>query len=580
MLRTQIDDIIELALENNGITTFKEIEQKLNIPAHAVEHLIRTLEKNNVIVETIYPINPFSLSGFKVIGSLLPNPEEQSPPKGTVIEKYKIGDESEHIASEVQIIENMKEERKVYFVKKETISPYTKIYLDYLQDHIALELPAETTQMSDEEKRQTVYLQQCELTEKHLLDVESDKHKVRTLCGIIRSNMFGFGDIDILLNDDWLEEIAINQAMYPVLVYHRKHGWLKTNIQIQTEEQISNYSAQIARRIGKQISVLTPILDAHLVGGDRVNATMPPISIKGNTLTIRRFARNPWTIIHFINEKVKSLSPQMAAMIWQAMHYELNVIVAGGTASGKTSMLNALAMFIPPYQRIISIEDTREISFSSCHWNWIPMVVRLANPEGLGGVTMLDLMINALRMRPDRILVGEIRRSAEARTLFEAMHTGHSVYSTLHADTGMQVVKRLIEPPIKVPPSEIEAVNLVLVQYRNRRLNVRRTLEISEIVSSGGVPDINKSYIWRARNDNFEFAKPPNKYVQALNAHTGMTEKEIFEDQKKKANILEWMDRHEWREIEQVGKMIKRYYANEDSLYNAVEKDISPAKVL
>lgn len=577
MLRTQIDDIIELALKSKFIS-FKQAEAKTKLPARAVEHIARVLEKSRV-TETHYPINPFAQPGFKVVREL-PPAEEPQPPKGRLIEKYEVSDESGHAVGEINIINNREEERNVYFLKKNIVSNYTDLYMAFLQDRISMELPPETAQMSDEERKKTVYRQQCELTEKYLSAIEPDKKKVRLICGMIRSRMFGFGDIDTLIGDDWLEEIAINQARFPVLVYHRKHGWLKSNLEVGSEEQVANYSAQVARRIGKQISVLSPILDAHLLSGDRVNATMPPISIKGNTLTVRRFARNPWTIIHFIGEKFRNITPEMAALLWQGMHYEMNILVAGGTASGKTSMLNAMCMFIPTYQRIISIEDTREITLPSLYWNWIPMVTRLPNPEGLGEVTMLDLMVNALRMRPDRIIVGEIRRSAEAAVLFEAMHTGHSVYSTLHADTGMQVVKRLIEPPISVPPSEVEAVNLVLVQYRDRRRNLRRTLEISEITSTAGVPDISKSYLWRARSDKFELAKPPTKYIQSLNLHTGMTEKEIYEDQRKKADVLRWMEKYGWSEIDQVGKVMKRYYSDEASLYSAVEKDVSPAKVL
>ncbi len=579
MIKTKIDEIIEFVLQSKGkFASFKLAGAHVGLPAADVETLARMLERSK-ITETIYPINPFAQPGFKVIKEL-PVPEELAPPKGKVAEKYFVKDESGHAAGEIWIISNDQEKRSTYFLRKNLVSGYTGIYLEHLKNLITLELPPETGQMSDEERRRTIYAQQCEITERHLSKVESDKDVIRTMCGMMRSSMFGFGEIDTLIGDNWLEEIAINESKSPVLVYHRKFGWLKTNLMVESEDQIANYSAQVARRIGKQISVLHPILDAHLLSGDRVNATMPPISMKGNTFTIRRFARNPWTMVSLIREPARSLTPEMAALLWQAMHYEMNVLVAGGTASGKTSTLNALAMFIPPFQRIVSIEDTREITLPSLHWNWIPMVTRLPNPEGLGEVTMLDLMVNALRMRPDRIIVGEIRRSEEARVLFEAMHTGHSVYSTVHADTGLQVVKRLVEPPIAVPPSEIDSLNLVVVQYRDRRRNIRRTSEISEIVSSAGVPEVSKSYLWRARSDKFELIKSPNRYIQSLNLHTGMSEKEIYEDQKAKADILRWMDKYNYADIEQVGAVIKQYYSDSASLSMAVEKGISPQKVL
>lgn len=578
-METKIDEIIKLACQSkHKCISFRETAKKTGISLQIIEQIARLFEKNK-IVETIYPLNPFAQIKFKIIKEL-PDVADQSFQMGKLIEKYTINDETNHMAGEVYIIENIDEKRNTYFLKKPTLSNYTKLYLNYLKDRIALELPPETVHMSDEERKKTVYVQQCIITEKHLSAVETDIQKVRYMCGIIKSSMFGFGDIDTLLSDDWLEEIAINKSKFPILVYHRKYGWLKTNIMLETEEQIMNYSSQVARRVGKQISVLTPVLDAHLLSGDRVNATILPISMQGNTLTVRRFARSPWTIVHFISERSRTLSIEMAAFLWQAIHFEMNILVAGGTASGKTSMLNALTIFVQPFQRIISIEDTREISFSSVHWNWLPLITRLPNPEGLGEVTMLDLMINALRMRPDRIIVGEIRRTEEAKVLFEAMHTGHSVYSTIHADTGAQVIRRLIEPPIELPSSELDALDLVVVQYRDRRRNLRKTSEISELVStSGAAPVINKSYLWRPRTDKFEFTKQPIKYIQNINLHTGMTEKEIYEDQKIKADILRWMDKHNYREIEQVGRVIKYYYADAPSLYSAVEKNLNPEKV-
>lgn len=230
------------------------------------------------------------------------------------------------------------------------------------------------------------------------------------LSGVVLHEMYGLGEIEILIGDEMLEEIAINSAKTPITVYHRVHGWLKTNMLPGDEEEILNYASQIGRKIGREITNLTPILDAHLLSGDRVNATLSPISSEGNTITIRRFARKPWTIVDFIG-KAHTMNSEMAATLWLAMQYELNILIAGGTASGKTSALNSMLALVPSYHRIISIEDVREIVLPKfLEWNWIPLVTRSPNSEGLGEVTMLDLMITSLRMRPDRIIVGEIRR--------------------------------------------------------------------------------------------------------------------------------------------------------------------------
>jgi flagellar protein FlaI len=204
----------------------------------------------------------------------------------------------------------------------------------------------------------------------------------------------------------------------------------------------------------------------------------------------------------------------------------------------------------------------------------------MPNAEGMGEVTMLDLLVNSLRMRPDRIVMGEIRRKNEAEVLFEAMHTGHSVYSTIHADTGSQVLKRLIEPPIEVPESEVEDLHLILVQYRDRRKNIRRTLELSEVITGAGGPELNRIYTWKARDDAFQFVKPPRAYMQELNLHTGFSEQECNDDLKSKASVLKWMEKNKLENIEDVGRVMKLYYAEPDSILEAAEKGTSPSKVL
>src|SRR3989338_10493843 len=238
-----------------------------------------------------------------------------------------------------------------------------------------------------------------------------EKETEEFLVGTLIHEMLGLGKIEFLINDTNLEEIVIQSAKEPVRVYSKKYGWLTTTITIQNEEEIVNYSNIIARRVGRQITILQPLLDAHLVTGDRINAVLYPIDTKGNTITIRKFARDPYTIIDLINNKTCDLD--VACLLWLAIEYEMNVLISGGTASGKTSFLNACMPFIPPNQRIISIEDTKELMLPDFLY-WTPLVTRTPNAESKGEVAMLDLLINSLRMRPDRIVLGEMRRKEEA----------------------------------------------------------------------------------------------------------------------------------------------------------------------
>ncbi|MCK5452590.1 MAG: type II/IV secretion system ATPase subunit, partial [Candidatus Aenigmarchaeota archaeon] len=347
-----------------------------------------------------------------------------------------------------------------------------------------------------------------------------------------------------------------------------------------SEEAIYNNMAAIGRKVGRQITNIHPLMDAHLSTGDRVNATLFPISTKGNTITIRRFSRSPWTIINMIDPKVKTMSTEIAAILWLAIQYELNILVVGGTASGKTSLLNAIIPFMPPNQRIISIEDTREIQLPK-YLHWIPFSAREPNPEGQGGVSMLDLLANSLRMRPDRIIVGEIRRAKEAEVMFEAIRTGHSAYATFHSDTAEQAYKRLTNPPISLPEPLISALHLMLVQYRHRRKGIRRSLELAELIPLENMSNkVNVIYKWNARDDTFEKI---GRYIRVLNEihlFTGMNEIEVEENLKDKQTVLQWMLDKKIKTVNAVGKVFAEYYKNEKKIIDIAKSNKDPDDLL
>jgi len=383
---------------------------------------------------------------------------------------------------------------------------------------------------------------------------KTDEKTMNMLTNFLIEENLGLGKIEILLNDPNLEEIVINNHTEPVWAYHRKHGWTQTNISIPSEARIRHYATMIGRDVGKEITTLNPLMDAHLMTGDRVNATLTPISSKGNTITIRKFATDPWTITKFINSKTISL--EGAALIWLAIQNELSILVAGGTGSGKTSMLNACANFFPPNQRILSIEDTRELTLPK-NLHWVPLETRLANPEGKGGVSMLDLVINSLRMRPDRIIVGEIRRQKEAEVLLEATITGHSVYGTFHANNAEEVIMRMTNPPINIPKPMISSLGLILVQNRNRRTGKRRTLQIAEIMPTG---DVNIIMQLNPRKDCIERKNNSITMIETLKLYTGMSQEEIDLDLKQKMYILKWMIDNKIEEVDDIGEVMAKYY--------------------
>ena len=354
---------------------------------------------------------------------------------------------------------------------------------------------------------------------------------------------------------------------------------MKTDVRFDSEEEIYNYASEIGRGVGKNISSLHPLLDAHLPSGDRTNATISPISTQGNTVTIRKFARDPWTITDFIN--VGTIDKDVAAFLWLCLQYEMNVIVSGGTGAGKTSLLNVLTPFIPPNQRIISIEDTREVSLPD-FLHWVPLTTRESNPEGQGEVSMQNLLVNSLRMRPDRILVGEIRRKKQAEVLFEAMQTGHSVYSTLHADTAETTIKRMTNPPIDVPETVVEAVDLNVVMFRDRRRNFRRVLEVAEIIEREDEEGLeaNKLYTWNSKEDEIHRENDSREIMDKLEMLTGLDQDELMDNLREKRKVLSWMIDREVDSVESVGRVIAEYYSHTDKVVEAAEQNKDPEKIM
>ncbi|MBS1266969.1 MAG: hypothetical protein MAG795_00939 [Candidatus Woesearchaeota archaeon] len=458
----------------------------------------------------------------------------------------------------VDIFQNETDFVPQYRISILNISPHTNIILEKLKEEFITKVATGTVPVSQEDAQQSI---QEKFKKEIILLIEKyfpkiDKKNEELLISYVMRENIGLGNIEILLKDNQLEEIVVNSAKEPVWVYHKKFGWLKTNVKIPSEARIRHFATMIGRDVQKEITLLKPLLDAHLASGDRVNATLNPISADGNTITIRKFSEKPWTIVDFV--KNRTISLEAASVIWLAVQNELSMLIAGGTASGKTSTLNVVCNFFPPNHRIISVEDTREITLPK-NLHWVPLETRLPNPEGKGEVTMLDLVVNSLRMRPDRIVVGEIRRKKEAEVLFEAMHTGHSVYGTFHANDARETVIRLTNPPIDVPKLLMPALSAILVQSRNRRTGTRRTFQLAEIVESG---DANVLYQLDFKDDRFKKVAEWTKLMETLNLFTGMSRQEVKKDVEHKKVLLKHLVKENMTNIHQLGMFFAMYYNN------------------
>ena len=484
-----------------------------------------------------------------------------------VIEKYNFN--SKDIPIEIIIKSDPNEFVPIYQVSISQISETTEKILERIRKQLVTEVQLGMVEITDlkkaveiEEKFQhTIGV----LINKYFPDMEQKTKNFLTTYLIQKS--LGLGNLEIIMDDNFLEEIVINSPDEPVWVFHKNQGWLKTNISLGTDDKTRHYATIIGRKVGRQISVLEPLLDAHLNAGDRVNATLFPISTKGHTLTFRRFSRNPFTITHFLDFNTMSL--EAASLIWLCMQYELSAIIAGGTASGKTSTLNVLATFFPPNQRIISIEDTREIRLPK-FLHWVPMSTRLSNAEGKGEISMSDLLVNSLRMRPDRILVGEVRRKKEAETLFEAIHTGHSVYATFHANTAEETVQRLTNAPIDIPKIMLPAISLIIIQFRNRRTGTRRTFQVAEIL-----PDSSANVLLQYdANKDMLVKKNKSKYLMStLKLFTGFSDSEIKKNLDEKQMILKYLMKNKINTVDGVGRIMAEYYTRKESLVSLIKNN-------
>ena len=386
-------------------------------------------------------------------------------------------------------------------------------------------------------------------------------------------DIIGYGAIDPLIQDDELEEIMIIGTGKPIFVYHREYGMMKTNLQFSDEGELRDLIDSIARQINRRIDQESPILDGRLMDGSRINATIPPVSADGPSLTIRKFRRDPLTIIDLINSR--TISVDLAGFLWLCIDglgvKSANAIISGGTSSGKTTTLNALSAFINPNERIITIEDTLELQIP--HEHVIRMETRPANVEGKGELTMNDLVKNSLRQRPDRIIVGEVRAD-EAITLFTALNTGHSGFGTLHSNDARETITRLTNEPMSVPEIMIQAIDFIIMQnriYTPSGVSFRRISEVAEVVGmEEGTVQLNKIFQWNPERDTIDNIGITSNTLQQIANLSGKSIIELQNEIENRKLVLRHMINQNIRSVEGVNSVIELYYKNPQKVLNRI----------
>jgi flagellar protein FlaI len=378
----------------------------------------------------------------------------------------------------------------------------------------------------------------------------------------IARDFIGFNEVDPLLRDYFVEDIECNGINSPVYIVHRIYRNLKTNLVYKNVDILESFTEKLAQRSGKYISYSNPILDASLPDGSRVNATYTKdITSRGPTFTIRKFTKTPWTPPQLID--FNTLSAEMMAYLWLLIQYGMNILIAGGTASGKTTLLNALAFFIAPEERVVSIEDTRELNLP--RENWLPSVVRTAT--GIGGVGEVDLFTllrASFRQNPDYVIVGEVR-GKEAYVLFQGMASGHPSLGTIHADSVDTVIKRLESPPIELSPTLLNILDCVCVMsHANvQGQETRKLREIVEIidVDSRGVALTNKPFMWNALEDQFYY-KERNRIFEKISVRNGIRLEELESEFRRRSELLKRLQQEKIFKFKEVQKIINEYYKN------------------
>lgn len=413
-----------------------------------------------------------------------------------------------------------------------------------------------------------------ELIEKNHIKI-SDESKDK-IYYYIHQEFVGYGKIDIPMHDEGIEDISCDGVNIPIFIYHKKFESIKSNIVFRNSDELDSFVIKLSQMCGKQISVYEPVVDGKLFDGSRLQVTLGKTITKDSTFTIRRFREDPLTPVDLVDNN--TMSVEMAAYFWLVIEHGASVLFCGGTASGKTTMLNALSLFLPTAYKIVSVEDTREINLP--HENWIAGTTRTgfsSSEQSKTGkdIDMFDLIRVALRQRPRAIIVGEVR-GKEAYTLFQAMTTGHLSYSTVHASDMHSLIQRLESPPINLPRSLLTALDLV-VFLNNLTVDgkpVRRVTNVTEIIKLD--PETNRlvtvsPFYWISEVDDRFKNTGGSKILNKIKLQNMWSDEKLEQEIQNRIKILEWMRKNKIRSYREVGEIISEYHNNPQELLKKIE---------
>jgi len=473
------------------------------------------------------------------------------------------------------ILQHDETKEKRYIVVEIELDDLEKELLSFINEVYEI-IPIDTDDLELQQPEKLLNQQVSEIISDYSLNVSAQsKHKILYY---LRRDYLGFNILDPVMKDTaGIEDISCDGAEQPIFIYHRNYGSVQSNIVFDDEEELSSFVVKLAQKCGKHISISNPMLDATMPDGSRIQMTLSTeVSTKGSTFTIRKFKEQPYSPADLI--KFNTMSHEMMAYLWLAVQYGSNALISGGTASGKTSVLNAVSLFIPREAKIVSIEETREINLP--HPNWIPGVARTGSGEIVDGkptgeIDLFDLMKAALRQRPEYILVGEIR-GREAYVLFQAMATGHTTYSTVHADSTKSLIHRLEGEPINIPRIMLQSLDIVCIQtiskVKNKR--VRRTKQIIEIIDIDPTTKeilTNEVFRWDPIKDEFQYSGK-SFILDQIRMKKNIAREEILNELKQRAQILKWMVTKNIHVFDEVASITANYLEKPDEILEKIHE--------
>jgi archaeal flagellar protein FlaI len=490
-----------------------------------------------------------------VHGSLV---DRELPGEYDLIQQYWV-DEG---CSQVNIVFNRRTKQEEYILYEPTLTPFEyelieRVFED-LRDVLIL-----TDAEVDEDKRILLFRKMEGLFEEYGIRLEQiPLFKLRYF--LIR-NFIGWSRLEPLMKDPNIEDISCDGNEVPIFLYHRKYRNIRTNIRFD-EEALISLAIKLAQRSGKHVSIGNPMIDATLPDGSRLQLTLgKEVTTRGTSFTIRKFREEPFTPIELMEHH--TFNPEALVYFWFAIENNKSLVFIGGTASGKTTSLNAVSLFITPLAKVISIEDTREVTLY--HDNWIASVTRESVAEAGATIDMFALLKSAMRQRPEYILVGEVR-GHEAQTLFQAMNTGHTTFSTMHAGSVDAAIHRLESEPLNVPRNMLQALNIISIQaliYQGSA-RVRRCQEIVEVIGidpSTGNLRVNNVFTYDPVRDLLNYTGRSQVYA-SITEKRGWTREQLDAEIAVRKRLLIAMHEQRIRDYKSVSRLFQSYYIDSASV--------------